>query len=131
VLNGLTKKRTESAGALNTARSRPARNSRFAQRIARATCRPSKCVKSQLQMKIDNLVDHVQRALPSRSARLCPRHLRLQQDLAGELKRRGQSGGRSSRDAGADAVPETIVSLAETSPADIDQFIADLTSAAR
>jgi chromosome segregation protein len=122
-LAGLTTKRAESAGALNAVESslREIRDSLNGLHDRRAA---QQVRESQLQMKIDNLVDHVQRRYHLDLRAFAADNFAFTKTLHAQLRRRdkGESGGPAAplaEAAGATLPPASVE--------EIDKIIADLT----
>jgi len=142
VLTELTTKRAESVARLNSAEA--------ALREVRGLVndlhdrRASQQVReSQLQMKIDNLVDHVQRRYHLDLRVFTSDHFAFQKILRAQLKRRSEKGAATSGDEmnASEAMPasasvasktpqpsaETVATLENLDPADVEKIIAELT----
>jgi chromosome segregation protein len=119
-LAGLTTKRAESAGALNAAEAnlREIRDSLNGLHERRAA---QQVRESQLQMKIDNLVDHVQRRYHLDLRAFTVDQFAFTKTLHAQIKRRDKVEG------GAPATPLAEIVESTVSAGDIDQVIADLT----
>jgi chromosome segregation protein len=123
-LSSLTTKRTDSAGTLNAAEAslREIRDSLNGLHERRAA---QQVRESQLQMKIDNLVDHVQRRYHLDLRAFAADHFAFGKTLHAQLKRREK--GESTAPSAPDALETAGAALGDVTPAQIDQVIADLT----
>ena len=122
-LNALAGQRTESASALNTAEAslREIRDSLNGLHDRRAA---QQVRESQLQMKIDHLVDHVQRRYHLDLRSFAQDEIVFAKTLNAQWKRREKAESGEDAQASGESAPETRI---EASHGDIDKVIADLT----